>query len=749
MLVLVGGEESLYDSIRSSAYAIQASVGWPGLIMYGVLIYLLIKFLFMYFKRFLVVAILTFMAPIIGVTYSIDKIKDNKSQSLSNWLKEYTFNVIIQSVHALLYTLMVSLAFNMAGKSISGSIIAILLLNFILKAEVIFKKIFGIKSGSLKDALKSTLAVMAGVKIAKSVASRNFKLLGKVTKPVTSPIKNIASRASQYKRNDKVEKVKKAIESAKKTGDTNIKVGRNNFSIASLLNEPNFNSTSIAESLVSKDEEIKEQNKEYIKNAMKETFNTIGGTAQAIAAIPVAVVDPEKGAVMISNARAQLKKGINGYSKEGKNYKGKHAIAKNLLTAGAYTSARNLRRKNLDYVKNMNNSVMNAQHEMAVDKLQKQIEKQKKELVKTVDKKELEKVIQSASSTVSEDAIINTTYMMQAIMDTKVNVKIVQSEKISQAFQEVNDKIDMISEGTENISELYQQIEATNNSGELYFEIDQQKFEKNIQKELRKKVSRGRGKNKVTKLEIEKEYERMEKEEKSELIKNAVTNSRKKNKSIKAQLEDISNDAQDTKTLYGNIEKLNKSSKKSVEIDQKKFEKDINKQLIGLVSKETNKRKKDITRAEIEDRFKSMSKDERNKMVNKTILKYAKLTEEEKQKVKETKTNMNLDNVNEIIDSIKEKVGKKVQERNYKENFEKVVKTNIEFERGINSDQITKDDIYNYISNLTNDELIIQIKTAGAYQDSLKRNKNCNKEEYEEIVRNIEKMNLHKAQMKG
>ena len=144
-----------------------------------------------------------------------------------------------------------------------------------------------------------------------------------------------------------------------------------------------------------------------------------------------------------------------------------------------------------------------------------------------------------------------------------------------------------------------------------------------------------------------------------------------------------------------------------------------------------------------------MSKDERNKMVNKTILKYAKLTEEEKQKVKETKTNMNLDNVNEIIDSIKEKVGKKVQERNYKENFEKVVKTNIEFERGINSDQITKDDIYNYISNLTNDELIIQIKTAGAYQDSLKRNKNCNKEEYEEIVRNIEKMNLHKAQMKG
>lgn len=155
-----------------------------------ILVYLLVKFLFMYFKRFLVVAILTFMAPIIGVMYSIDKIKDNKSQSLSNWLKEYTFNVIIQSVHSLLYTLFISLALGLMGPSVIGSIIAVLMVGFILKAESIFKKIFGIKSGSLKDAIKSSIAIMASASMFKKFAKANVKATGLVAKPVTAPIKN-------------------------------------------------------------------------------------------------------------------------------------------------------------------------------------------------------------------------------------------------------------------------------------------------------------------------------------------------------------------------------------------------------------------------------------------------------------------------------------------------------------------------------------------------------------------------------
>ena len=153
-----------------------------------ILVYLLLRFLFIYIKRFLVVAILTFMAPILGVTYSIDKIKDNKSQSFTNWLREYTFNVLLQSVHVLLYTVFVSLAFKMAGTSVMGTIMAVLLINFMFKAEVILKKIFGIKSGSIKDAIKSTAVIMGAGKIAKGFMKMNIKATKVVAKPITKPI---------------------------------------------------------------------------------------------------------------------------------------------------------------------------------------------------------------------------------------------------------------------------------------------------------------------------------------------------------------------------------------------------------------------------------------------------------------------------------------------------------------------------------------------------------------------------------
>ena len=252
----VGGEESLYDSVRSSAYAIQASIGWPALVMYLILIYLLVRFLFVYFKRFLVVAILTFMAPIIGVMYSIDKIKDNKSQSFSNWLKEYTFNVILQSVHMLLYTLFVSLAFKMLGTSMMGSLFACLLINFILKAESLFKKIFGIKSGSIKDVLnsaKATAVIMGAGRMAKKFVHANVKVAGFVTKPVHKPIKDIVARTKQYRRSDKIDKIEKMLNTAKAQGKSAIKVGRTKYNIAQVMKDTtNIDTRRVAEGLVDK-----------------------------------------------------------------------------------------------------------------------------------------------------------------------------------------------------------------------------------------------------------------------------------------------------------------------------------------------------------------------------------------------------------------------------------------------------------------------------------------------------------------
>ncbi|MDR0979273.1 MAG: C40 family peptidase, partial [Lachnospiraceae bacterium] len=93
---------ALYDTVRAYAYEIPASKGWGGTIVYVFLVYYLIKLLFFYFKRFFAVIVLTVMAPILGIAYAVEKMK-GKNKSLKSWMKEYTYNVIIQTVHIIIY----------------------------------------------------------------------------------------------------------------------------------------------------------------------------------------------------------------------------------------------------------------------------------------------------------------------------------------------------------------------------------------------------------------------------------------------------------------------------------------------------------------------------------------------------------------------------------------------------------------------------------------------------------------------
>ena len=56
----------------------------------------------MYIKRMLTVGFLIVIAPLITITYSIDKMGDGKSQALNAWLKEFIYNVLIQTFHCII-----------------------------------------------------------------------------------------------------------------------------------------------------------------------------------------------------------------------------------------------------------------------------------------------------------------------------------------------------------------------------------------------------------------------------------------------------------------------------------------------------------------------------------------------------------------------------------------------------------------------------------------------------------------------
>lgn len=148
------------NEVLKSAWWPTITVGMTSAIIYAMLAIITIMFLIMYIKRMITIGFLIMIAPIITVTYSIDKIGDGKSQALNTWLKEFVYNVLIQPFHCLIYLSIGGTAVTLMDGTLSSSVLAIVMLLFIFKAETIVRNIFGF------DAAKSgTTGMMAAAAV--------------------------------------------------------------------------------------------------------------------------------------------------------------------------------------------------------------------------------------------------------------------------------------------------------------------------------------------------------------------------------------------------------------------------------------------------------------------------------------------------------------------------------------------------------------------------------------------------------
>ena len=109
------------------------------LVIYTALVIFTFKFTFVYLKRVLRMAFLTVIAPIVAITYPIDKM-DGEAKGFKMWLREYIFNALLQPMHYLLYYILVSSSLTLAAKNPVYGIVA---LWFMSQAEKLLKKIFG------------------------------------------------------------------------------------------------------------------------------------------------------------------------------------------------------------------------------------------------------------------------------------------------------------------------------------------------------------------------------------------------------------------------------------------------------------------------------------------------------------------------------------------------------------------------------------------------------------------------------
>ncbi len=109
-----------------------------------------IFFLFTYLRRLVYMAFLTIIAPMVAMTYPIDKINDGKAQAFDMWLKEYIFNLLLQPVHLLLYTILISSACELAETNIIYTLVAI---GFMMPAEKLLRRFFGFEKAQTPGVL--------------------------------------------------------------------------------------------------------------------------------------------------------------------------------------------------------------------------------------------------------------------------------------------------------------------------------------------------------------------------------------------------------------------------------------------------------------------------------------------------------------------------------------------------------------------------------------------------------------------
>ena len=143
--VLVWPLQNFMEEARFE-YQLRREDGSNNVAMYGygliyvILVIYTIIFLFTYMKRVVYMAFLTVIAPLVAVTYPIDKLNDGKAQAFDMWFKEYIFNLLIQPLHLVLYSVLIGSAMNFAADNL---VYVVMALGFFVPAEKLLRRFFG------------------------------------------------------------------------------------------------------------------------------------------------------------------------------------------------------------------------------------------------------------------------------------------------------------------------------------------------------------------------------------------------------------------------------------------------------------------------------------------------------------------------------------------------------------------------------------------------------------------------------
>ena len=185
---------------RDSSTETYVSVGWR--LIYVMLTILVIRFGWIYLKRVIYIAFLIIIAPVVILTYSIDRFKDGQAQGFNTWIREYLFNLAIQPFHLILYTVFVGTAMSLASKS---PIYVLVVLGFMSQAETILRKMFGFQKATTPGVLSGAFGTGVAMSGLQKVFGKKPPQVSTNLNKIEQKETNAKSRIKEQNNDDEIE----------------------------------------------------------------------------------------------------------------------------------------------------------------------------------------------------------------------------------------------------------------------------------------------------------------------------------------------------------------------------------------------------------------------------------------------------------------------------------------------------------------------------------------------------------------
>lgn len=351
-------ENKMYETIRTRAYDFRFSIGMTGMIMYITMIIIFIRFCWVYIKRTFTVLILIILAPIISAKYAFDSATGKKSKAFSEWLYQFSANVLIQSVHALLYTSLVGISLDIATENLTGFVISLMFLNFMITADKIVLRIFKFekhvedidKPFKKEESLAGLYYTYGAVKLAK----KGGKLVGHKVKTLSySPALRGIERRTRNIKNSVANSIDNTIMSINSKMVDKIQDGvvnrgkrygiikrtinkklnsKNNVLILKRASRRQGSAGNVAKQILKL---RKDQKKSVFKSNYKFIKNNIKGVGSVVLAVPVMVVNPSAGIGLAVSGVKDIKE--NAKAERTREYSKLEKVT-NAVTLGQYVN---------------------------------------------------------------------------------------------------------------------------------------------------------------------------------------------------------------------------------------------------------------------------------------------------------------------------------------------------------------------------------------------------------------------------